>query len=63
MALAFLTMHTYRTSGLVSEYAIPRDRNNSVAKEIRLKLKNKEEILRQIDEEVISLFTQTYTLT
>ena len=35
---------------------IPRDKNNSVAKEIREKLKNKDEILRQIDEEVAYSF-------
>ena len=45
-----------RTTGLVAEMLIPRDKNNSVAKEIREKLKNKDEILRQIDEEVAYSF-------
>ena len=41
-------------TGLVEEHEIPRDRSNTAGfmKEIRERLKNKEEVLREIDREV-----------
>ncbi len=44
----------HRETGLVEEHVVPRDRSNSACfKEIRERLINKEEVLREIDREVI----------